>query len=138
MKTFKHWCHHLKDSTHTVEILTDHNNLWEFMKVKQLNERQAQWAMQLTVFNFIIFYKLRKINSADALLRHLDYKDVIQVSETMKQLFLTLQRKLITLRSVLSSQYVRWVLSEVHWTDKIKDLKSKNELLKSLDKVLTQ
>ena len=59
--------------------------------------------MQLTVFNFIIFYKLRKINSADALLRYLNYEDVIQVSETIKQLLLTLQRKLVTLRSVLSS-----------------------------------
>ena len=94
--------------------------------------------MQLTAFNFIIFHKLRKINSADALLRHLNYEDVIQVSEIMKQLLLTLQRKLVTLRSVLSSQYVRWVLSEVHWTDEIKDLKSENELSESLDKVLTQ
>ena len=108
------------------------------MKVKQLNERQAQWAMQLTVFDFVIFYRLRKINLTDASSKHSDYEDVIQVSEIMKQLLLTLQRKLVTLRSVLSSQYVRWVLSEVHWTDEIRDLKSENELSESLDKVLTQ
>ena len=60
------------------------------------------------------------------------------MSETIKQLLLTLQRKLVTLRSVLSSQYVKQVLSEVHWTDEIKDLKSENELSESLDKVLTQ
>ena len=94
--------------------------------------------MQLTVFNFIIFYKLRKINSADTLLRHSDYEDVIKVSKTIKQLFLTLQRKLVTLRSVLSSQYVKYVLLEMHWTDKIRDLKSENKFLKSLNKVLTQ
>ena len=94
--------------------------------------------MQLTAFDFIISHRLRKTNSADALSRCSDYKDVIQVSETIKQLLLTLQRKLVTLRSVLSSQYVRWVLSEVHWTDEIRDLKSENELSESLDKVLTQ
>ena len=138
MKTFKHWCHYLKDSTHTVEVLTDHKNLQRFMKVKQLNKRQAQWAMQLTAFDFIISHKLRKINSADASSKHLNYEDVIQVSETMKQLLLTLQRKLVTLRFVLSSQYVRWVLSEVHWADEIRDLKFKNEFSESLNKALTQ
>ena len=39
---FKHWCHYLKGSYQIIEILTDHNNLQEFMKVKELNERQAQ------------------------------------------------------------------------------------------------
>ena len=36
---FKHWCHYLKGSYQIIEILTDHNNLQEFMKVKELNER---------------------------------------------------------------------------------------------------
>ena len=36
---FKHWHHYLKGSYQTIEILTDHNNLWEFMKVKELNRR---------------------------------------------------------------------------------------------------
>ena len=36
---FKYWCHYLEDSYQIIEILTDHNNLWEFMKVKELNER---------------------------------------------------------------------------------------------------
>ena len=94
--------------------------------------------MQLTAFNFIISYRLRKINLINASLRHSDYKDVIQVSETMKQLLLTLQRKLVTLRSVLSSQYVKQVLLRVHWTDEIRDFKSENELSESLDKALIQ
>ena len=60
------------------------------------------------------------------------------MSETIKQLLLTLQRKLITLRSVLSSQYVRWVLSEMHWADEIRDFKSENEPSESLNKVTAQ
>ena len=38
---FKHWHHYLKDSYQIIEILTDHNNLWEFIKVKELNRRQV-------------------------------------------------------------------------------------------------
>ena len=41
VETFKQWCHYLERSSHSIEILTDHNNLHEFMNVKMLNERQA-------------------------------------------------------------------------------------------------
>ena len=37
MKVFKHWRHYLESSAHPVEVLTDHNNLQGFMKVKALN-----------------------------------------------------------------------------------------------------
>ncbi len=36
---FKHWWHYVKDSYHTVKVLTDHNNLKSFMNVRKLNER---------------------------------------------------------------------------------------------------
>lgn len=36
---FKHWCHYLEDSYHAVEVLTNHNNLWGFMNVKELYQR---------------------------------------------------------------------------------------------------
>ena len=36
---FKQWRHYLKNSTHSVEVLTDYNNLWGFMNVKSLNGR---------------------------------------------------------------------------------------------------
>ncbi len=39
---FKHWWHYVKDSYHTVEVLTDHNNLKNFMNVWELNERQVK------------------------------------------------------------------------------------------------
>ena len=53
---FKQWRHYLKDSTHSIEILTDHNNLHRFMNVKSLNEKQIRWAMKLAVYNFVILY----------------------------------------------------------------------------------
>ena len=39
IEVFKQWCHYLKNSQYSVEVLTDHNNLQSFMKVKALNER---------------------------------------------------------------------------------------------------
>ncbi len=41
MKAFKHWWHYLKNSYYFIEILTNHNNLQEFMNVKSLNRRQT-------------------------------------------------------------------------------------------------
>ncbi len=34
---FKHWWYYVKDSYHTVKVLTDHNNLKNFMNVWKLN-----------------------------------------------------------------------------------------------------
>jgi len=41
VEVFKQWHHYLERSTHSVKVLTDHNNLCEFMHVKMLNERQT-------------------------------------------------------------------------------------------------
>ncbi len=51
---FKHWRHYVKDSYHTVEVLTDHNNLKSFMNIQELNERQVKWVMRLLICNFEI------------------------------------------------------------------------------------
>jgi hypothetical protein len=39
---FKHWRHYLEGAAHPVRVLTDHNNLKGFMKLKELNPRQAR------------------------------------------------------------------------------------------------
>ncbi len=36
---FKHWWYYVKDSYHTVKVLTDYNNRKNFMNVQKLNER---------------------------------------------------------------------------------------------------
>ncbi len=43
--------------------------------------------MRLAAYNFIITHQLKKTNSADALLRHSDYK----VKKNINRLLLTLQ-----------------------------------------------
>ena len=102
---FKHWRHYLKGSYHTIEVLTDHNNLRGFMNVKELNWRQAQWAMKLAAFDFNILHRSDKTNPADAPSRCPDYGDLGEVGKTMEKLLPTLQRKLAILASVFSPRY---------------------------------
>ncbi len=100
---FKHWQHYVKDSCHTVEVLTDHNNLKSFMNVQELNERQVRWVMRLLICNFEIAHRSEKTNSINALLRWSDYK-----SENIfaNHLLLTLQRKLTRIESLNNSIFV--------------------------------
>ena len=53
-----------------VKIITNHNNLKNFMTTKTLNRRQVQWAQFLTDFNFKLIHQAGKLNvQADALSR---------------------------------------------------------------------
>ncbi len=63
---FKHWWHYVKDSYHTVKVLTDHNNLKSFMNIQKLNERQVKWVMRLLICNFEIAHRSEKTNSINA------------------------------------------------------------------------
>ena len=120
IEIFKQWHHYLEDSQYSVEILTDHNNLWGFMKVKALNERQAQWAVKLVTFNFVILHWSDKTNLINASLRHPDYCQ--NMSESVELLLFTLQRKLMTMSATLSivSVTVSWLKSDCQaWEEQI-------------------
>jgi len=99
VEAFKQWHHYLERSTHSVEVLMNHNNLCEFINIKTLNEQQAQWAVRLAVFNFVIKHRSDKTNSADAPLRRSDYVEVI--SESIDRLLPTLQRKLAAMSATM-------------------------------------
>ena len=40
--SFKHWCHYLDGSQHSIEVLTDYNNLQYFIDKARLNSHQSQ------------------------------------------------------------------------------------------------
>src|SRR5882757_6681583 len=46
MQSLQEWRHYLMGAHHTFEILTDHKNLEYFCTAKNLNQRQAHWALQ--------------------------------------------------------------------------------------------
>jgi transposase InsO family protein len=88
---FVHWRHYLDGSYHPIEVLTDHNNLKGFANVKQLNGRQARWAMLLSAYDFVIVHRAGKTNPADAPSRRPDYAGV---EKSVDELLPTLHRKL--------------------------------------------
>ncbi len=100
---FKHWRHYVKDNYHTVEVLTDHNNLKSFMNVQKLNERQVRWIMRLSICNFEIAHRSEKINSINVSLRLSDYKNE---NIFANHLLLILQQKLTRIESLNSFIFV--------------------------------
>ena len=73
---------------------SDHNNFRKFMKQKKLNQRQARWALTLTVYDFEIFYKSERTNFADESSRRSDYE---KTSTLNIKLLSSLQSKLALL-----------------------------------------
>ena len=69
------------------------------MNIKTLNEQQAQWAVRLAAFDFVIKHRLSKTNLTDALLRRLNYIEAI--SENIDRLLSTLQRKLAAMPATM-------------------------------------
>jgi len=54
------WRHYLEGSRKEFEIWTNHKNLQYFITSQKLNQRQAQWALYLLWFNFILKHVLGK------------------------------------------------------------------------------
>jgi RNase H-like domain found in reverse transcriptase len=71
--SFKEWRHYLEMPAFTVRVVSDHHNLITFMTMKNLNRRQARWAIKLSVFDFVIFHRRGKENPADGPSRRPDY-----------------------------------------------------------------
>ena len=70
VKAFKTWRHYLKGCKHKVFVLTDYNNLWQFINTKSLSSHQVRWAQELSRYYFRIDYCQDKANrAADALSR---------------------------------------------------------------------
>ncbi|KAL0150461.1 hypothetical protein M9458_054278 [Cirrhinus mrigala] len=65
---FEEWQHWLEGAKHPFTVLTDHHNLECLRSAKQLNHRQARWALFFTRFNFSVTYRPGSQNTkADAL-----------------------------------------------------------------------
>ncbi len=117
---FKHWWYYVKNNYHTVKVLTNHNNLKNFMNVWELNKRQVRWIMRLLICNFEIAHRSEKTNSINASSRWSDYKNE---NIFANHLLLTLQRKLTRIESLnsfifiaIKELYCIWVINDVEKT----------------------
>ncbi len=115
---FKHWWYYVKNNYHTVEVLTDHNNLKSFMNVQKLNEKQVKWVMRLLICNFEIAHRSEKTNSINALSRQSDYKSE---NISVNCLLFILQRKLTIIESLNSFIFV--VIRKLYCIQVINDVK---------------
>lgn len=104
--SMKQWRHYLEGSTHCIEVWSDHNNLRGFLKQKELNPRQARWAIKLAAYDFEIFHRAGKLNPADPPSRRPDYEGA---SPLNTKLLPTLQNKLALWTSGVLSQSDREV-----------------------------
>jgi len=93
--SLKHFCHYLQGNKHRTKIFSDHANLQYFTTKQYLTCRQSCWALFLATYDFIIIPKPGKLNKADALSRHPDYKEGI-ASENADQILLTMDKFLLT------------------------------------------
>jgi len=65
----------------------DHKNLEYFMKAQKLNQRQAQWTLYLSRFNFMFKHVPgSKMGKADSLSRRLDWEVGVKNSNENKML----------------------------------------------------
>ena len=64
VKAFKTWWHYLESCKHEVLILTDYNNLCQFINTKILTSRQVRWAQKHFCYHFGIDYRQGKANGA--------------------------------------------------------------------------
>jgi hypothetical protein len=59
--------HYLEGTQHTIQVITDHDNLKYFMTSKKLNRRKTGWAEELAAYDFNIFFRKGKLNPVDGL-----------------------------------------------------------------------
>ena len=64
IEAFKTWRHYLEGCKYEILVLTDHNNLRQFMDTKNLSSRQIRWAQEPLRYYFRINYRQSKANRA--------------------------------------------------------------------------
>jgi len=70
IKALEEWRQECEGAEHTLQLITDHQNLEYFMSKRLLNRREARWAQFLSRFDYEIVYRPGKSNGkADALTR---------------------------------------------------------------------
>ena len=83
VEIFKNWKQYLERCQHKVFILTNYNNLCQFMKTKTLSSKQVRWVQELSCYHFQINYCQEKANRPiDALSQYLQQS--VEEEETLR------------------------------------------------------
>ena len=79
--SLRHWCHYTKGVTHPVKVLTDHNNLTNFLTKKTLSGCDPHWWETLSAYHLKILHRPGRLNPADVLLRQPNYEQAEQSNQ---------------------------------------------------------
>ncbi len=72
------WKHYLEGASYPVDIITNHKNLKYFTNLQKLSYLQAQWALFLTRFNYILTHKPGTSNYTNLLSCRVDHKEGVE------------------------------------------------------------
>ena len=73
---FQDWRVYLEGLPHQIRVISDDKNLEQFLTIKQLNQRQAQWFELLFAYDFVIQHQPQALNGqADILSRRTNMED---------------------------------------------------------------
>ncbi len=74
VESFCNWRHYLKQPCHTVDMVTNHDNLHAFITPHKLTQKQKQLAFDLSAFDFWLVYHKKTLNSSNNLSCQPDYQ----------------------------------------------------------------
>ena len=112
LDTFRHY---LEGRDDVLDIWSDHNNLVYFTTKQKLTRRQARWALFMSRFNFVIYYKPGSYNKSDALSRRPDHKEGMEPEDDERVL---LDNKFFAIRATRPVAVT--VLGDTSMRDRIK------------------
>ena len=78
-----HWYHYTKGMMHPVRVLTDHNNLADFLTKKTLSRCDTHWWETLSAYHLKILHRPDRLNLADAPLRWPNYEQAEQSNQPL-------------------------------------------------------
>ena len=80
--SLQHWHHYTKGVTHPVQVLTNHNNLTNFLMKKTLSRRDTHWWETLSTYHLEILHRPGRLNPANAPSRWPNYKQAVQSNQS--------------------------------------------------------
>jgi len=120
IRELESWRYLLERAQFKFEIWTDHKNLKYFMKVQKLNQRQAQWALYLSRFDFTLKHVPEmRMGKVDRLSRRPDWK--VGVDKDNKNQIIITDNWLCRIKEVIIEG------PEVDIVEKIKKARGKDE-----------
>ena len=125
------WRYLLKGAQNKFEIWSNHKNLEYFMSNQKLNHRQAQQALYLSRFDFMLKHVLgSSMGKADSLSRQPDQQKGVEKDNKNRTL---LKRKWLEVRAI---QMTEVVIEGVDLLEKIRKSKAKdNKVVKAVEEM---